>query len=222
LNLVRILVVEDNSITAQALKQDLNMVGYTVLLATSATSALNYIKSDSFDLMITDINLGDSLTNGINIVETLNKTKNTPVIFVTAYGDDELLEDIAMTDHSYYLSKPYDTDELLKVVKLTLYKHNLKNEIKANLSNNTIYDINNKVLYEGDKEIRLTAKESLFITLLSNRKNQIVSYDDIIKFVWDDEVVSPSTIRQLISRVREKLSYISIETHHGLGYRLKT
>jgi len=222
LSLANILVVEDNSITAQALKHDLTTVGYAVLLATSASAALNYVKNHSFDLMITDINLGDSLINGVDIVETLNKTKNTPVIFVTAYGDDALLEDIAHTDHAYYLSKPYDTDELLKIIKLTLYKHNQKNEIRANLTHNTIYDINNKLLYEGDKEIRLTPKESLFITLLSNRKNQIVSYADIMQFVWDDEVVSPATIRQLITRVREKVSYISIETHHGLGYRLKT
>jgi DNA-binding response OmpR family regulator len=222
LSLTNILVVEDNSITAQALKHDLNMAGYDVLLATSAVTALNYVKSHSFDLMITDINLGDSLINGIDLVETLNQIKNTPVIFVTAYGDDELLENIAMTDHSYYLSKPYDTDELLKVVKLTLYKYNLRNEIKATLSNNTIYDVNNKLLYEGDKEIRLTTNESLLITLLSNRKNQIVGNDDIAKFVWGDEHISPSAIRQLISRIREKLSYISIETHHGLGYRIKT
>lgn len=171
--------------------------------------------------MITDIDLNDSHTNGIDITKKLNKTKDTPVIFLTAQGDDELLENISMIDRSYYLSKPYKIDELLKIIKLMLYKYNPSSIKKVHLNDNTTFDINNKLLHQDDKEIKLTTKESLFVTLLSNQKNQIVSYDEIVEFVWENQPVSQTTMRQLASRVREKLSPISIETHHNLGYRLK-
>jgi len=221
LSKLNILVVEDNSITAKALEHDLKHAGYRVLLACCVSVALEYISNHSFDLMITDINLGDVNVNGIDLVKKLNKTKNIPVIYLTSHGDDDTLEDVAQTNHSYYISKPYDSDTLLKIIKLTINKYRINNIEKVYLSQNIIYDINNKVLYCSDKEIKLTEKENLFLSLLVHRKNQIVSADDIVEFVWSDEVVSSGSMRQLISRAREKLSLLTIETHHGEGYKLK-
>jgi DNA-binding response OmpR family regulator len=218
---VNILIVEDNSIMAKALKKKLKDGGYNVLVANSADVALKYIESHPFDLMITDINLEDEHVNGIDLVKKLNKTKSKPVIYLTAYGDDETLKSVSDTNHCYFLSKPYDSNQLLQIVKLTVYKYKLNNIEKVYLSENIIFDINNNILYKEDKEIQLTTKENLILTLLVYRKNQIVSNDDILQFVWQDELISPATMRKLISRMREKLDDITIETHHGLGYRLK-
>lgn len=218
---LNILVVEDDFIMAKALKNDLQSEGYNVLCAGTVSLALQYIKSHPFDLMITDINLGDEHLSGTDVVRELNRTKNRPVIYLTAYGDDETLQDVAQTAHTYYLSKPYDSDELLKIIKLTIYKYNINNIEKVDLSQNIIYDISNKILYYDDKEIQLTVKENLFLTLLVYRKNQIVSTDDIVQFVWNDEDIPQVSMRKLISRARQKLNFITIETHHGEGYRLR-
>ena len=218
---LNILVVEDDSIIAEALKNDLKSAGYNVLSASTVELALKYIESCPFDLMITDINLGDEHLSGIDIVRELNRTKNKPVIYLTAYGDDETLQDVSQTAHTYYLSKPYDSDELLKIIKLTIYKYNINNIEKVHLSQNIIYDISNKILYYDDKEIQLTVKENLFLTLLVYRKNQIVSTDDIVQFVWNDEAIHQVSIRKFISRARQKFDLLTIETHHGEGYRLR-
>ncbi len=218
---LNILVIEDNSITAKALKYDLKLAGYEVLLAYSAQEALEHIMHSAFDLLITDINLGDAYISGIDLVKTLNKTKNIPVIYLTGNGDDGTLEDVAETNHSYYVSKPYDSDALLKIIKLTINRYKMNNIEKVYLDKDIIYDMINRVIYYGDQEIKLTTKENLFLSLLFHRKNQIVSDYEISQYVWNDEEVSAGSMRQLISRVRAKLIPLSIETHHGEGYRLK-
>jgi DNA-binding response OmpR family regulator len=214
-------VVEDNSITAKALEYDLTSIGHRVLLAHSPDVALKYISNGAFNLMITDINLGDAYVNGIDLVKKLYLTKNIPVIYLTAHGDDETLEDVAETKHSYYISKPYDSESLLRIIKLTIirYKNNIVEKIYLN--KNVTYDMSNRILYCGGKEIKLTMKENLFLTLLVQRKNQVVSTYEIVEYVWNDEVVSQGSMRQLISRAREKFAPLIIETHHGEGYRLK-
>ncbi|MDO8453213.1 MAG: response regulator transcription factor [Sulfurimonas sp.] len=216
-----ILVIEDNSITTKALEYDLTNAGYRVLLAHSPDIALKYISKGTFDLMITDINLGDRNVNGIDLVKKLNLVKNIPVIYLTAHGDDETLEDVAETNHFYYMSKPYNSDSLLKIIKLAIiiYKNNLVEKIYLN--QNITYDMSNRILYCEGKEIKLTIKENLFLTLLVERKNQVVSTYEIVEYVWNKEVVSQGSMRQLISRAREKFAPLTIETHHGEGYRLK-
>lgn len=214
-------MIEDNSITAKALEHDLKSAGYKVLLAHSPHAALEHFKNSVFDLLVTDIHLGDEPLNGIDLVKILNKTKNIPVIYLTAYGDDEILEDVAETNHCYYISKPYDSGSLLKIIKLTINKYQMHNIEKVYLDQNIIYDMSNRVLYCGDKEIKLTMKENLLLSLLVHRKNQIVSTYEIVQHVWNDEEVSQGSMRQLISRAREKFNPLAIETHHGEGYRLK-
>jgi DNA-binding response OmpR family regulator len=214
-------VIEDNSITAKALQYDLKLVGYDVLVAFTAQEVLEYITYSTFDLLIADINLGDPSINGIDLVKILNKTKNIPVIYLTGNGDDGTLEDVAQTNHSYYVSKPYDSDALLKIVKLTINRYKMNNIEKVYLDKNIIYDMMNRVIYYNDKEIKLTSKENLFLSLLFYRKNQIVSDYEIAQYVWDDAEVSAGSIRQLISRARAKFIPLSIETHHGEGYRLR-
>jgi len=221
LNKLVILVIEDNSITAKALKYDLKLAGYEVLMAYTTHEALEHIANSTFDLLITDINLGDASMNGIDLVKTLYKTKNIPVIYLTGNGDDGTLEDVAQTNHSYYVSKPYDSDALLRIVKLTINKYRMNNIEKVYLDKNIIYDMINKVIYYNDKEIKLTLKENLFLSLLFYRKNQIVSDYEIAQYVWNDEEVSAGSMRQLISRARAKFIPLSIETHHGEGYRLR-
>jgi DNA-binding response OmpR family regulator len=221
LSKLNILVVEDNTITAKALEYDLVSAGHSVLLAHSPDAALQYISIGAFDLMITDINLGDTAINGIELVKKLDPIKNIPVIYLTAYGDDETLEDVAETNHSYYISKPYDSESLLRIIKLTIKKYKINQIEKVYLTQNITYDMSNRILCCGDKEIKLTIKENLFLTLLVQRKNQTVSICDIIEYVWEDEVVSGGSIRQLISRAREKFAPLIIETRYGEGYRLK-
>lgn len=218
---LKILVIEDNSITAKALEYDLKNAGYKVLLAFSSHAALEHILHSSFDLLITDINLGDAQMNGIDLVKTLNKIKNIPVIYLTSHGDDETLEDVAETNHSYYVSKPYDSQRLLKIIKLTINRYKINDIEKMYLTQDIMYDMSNKILYAYDKEIKLTMKENLFLDLLVHKKNQIVSTYEIAQYVWNDEEVSQGSMRQLISRAREKFVPLSIETHHGEGYRLK-
>jgi len=221
MNKFSILIVEDNSITAKALQFDIKEAGYEVSCVYTVQEALSYIQNHHFDILITDINLNHETITGIDIVKKLNLIRQTPVIYLSAYGDDETLQEIAQTNHSYYLSKPYDSQELIKLIKLISYKYKGNNIDRIYLNKDIIFDKNNRVLIVKDKEIKLTQKENLFLTLMLYRKNQLVSIDDLIEFVWNNEEVSKSNMRQFISRAREKLDVLEIQTYHGHGYKLK-
>ncbi len=179
-----ILIVEHDFIAAKRLKHELSLAGYKVLVANSAAIALHYIEQHFFDLMITDIHLDLENMDCINLVKKLNKKTNTPTIYLTSYHDDELFENIAMTNHSYYLTKPCNIDTLIHTIRFTICKHNLNNTEKTYLNHNTTYDMTNKLLTQEEKEIKFTVKENLFLMLLIYRKNQIVSSDEIMQFIW--------------------------------------
>ena len=227
LSKLNILVAEEKSLRSNNLKNYLLSVNrgggekLNAFFAYTAARALEYIENQDFHLLITDIYIDGKEFTGIDLVKRLNQIKSTPVIYLTDSNDEEVLRSIAQTSHSYFLSRPCNYEELLKIIKLTTYKYKSQNIVKVSLAQNIVYDITNRTLYSDSQEIKLTVKENLFLSLLFYRKNQIVNTEDIILFVWNCEKVSLGNMRQLICRAREKLSLLNIETLHGEGYRLK-
>ncbi|MCX6051602.1 MAG: response regulator [Campylobacterales bacterium] len=107
---LNILVAEEKSVNSKNLKNYLKYANgggeYNVFFAHTIEIALSYIQNQPFDLVITDIHLGHTHLTGIDLVKKLNQTKNIPVIYLTDSDDDddEVLESIAQTNHSYFLS----------------------------------------------------------------------------------------------------------------------
>lgn len=124
---VNILIVEDDKILAMGLKQKLEEFGYQVTdLASSSSEAIESVKKTQPDLILMDIVLKGDI-DGIDTAKYIVNLYDIPVIYLTAYADDEILEKAEKTCPFGYILKPYKDDELKANIKMALYKHKAKN-----------------------------------------------------------------------------------------------
>lgn len=215
--ITKILIIEDEIIVALDIKSALINLGYEVTsIATNHIEALENIKKNQPDIILTDINLENSI-DGIDTVIEIQKTKNIPVIYLTAFSDDDTINRAIQTNPVGYLLKPFQTNELKSTILLAIYKskqtvtQTTYNKYKY-LGNNYFYDEENKKLYFKEVEIKLTQKESILLDILYKEKGKVVPFEAIEYLIWEDASVSDSTLRTLIYRLRSKLEYKLIET----------
>ncbi|WP_445630587.1 ATP-binding protein [Nostoc sp. DSM 114167] len=128
----KILVVEDEAIVAKDLQYRLNKFGYIVpAIASSGEEAINIAIEISPDLVLMDIKLKGSM-DGIEAAEEIYKRLDIPVIYLTAYADENTLERAKITEPFAYLLKPFKERELQTNIEITLTKHGLEKQLKVN------------------------------------------------------------------------------------------
>lgn len=127
---VRVLVVEDEAIIAKDLQWRLEGMGYEVpYVAASGEEAVAKTLELSPDLVLMDIMLLGTM-DGIEAADRIRSQANIPIIYLTAYADDEILERAKITEPFGYLVKPIGDRELHSNIEITLYKHNLDERLK--------------------------------------------------------------------------------------------
>ncbi|MBU7586633.1 MAG: response regulator [Nostoc sp. TH1S01] len=127
-----ILVVEDESIVAKDLQNRLRKFGYTVqAIASSGQEAINKAVEISPDLVLMDIRLKGQM-DGIQAAEEIHKYLDIPIIYLTAYADENTLERAKITEPFGYLLKPFKERELKTNIEIALTKHKLEKELKRN------------------------------------------------------------------------------------------
>lgn len=138
----RILVVEDESIAALSLKENLENFGYEVTgIAASKEEALKEIEEELPDLVLLDINL-DEKEAGIEVGRQLLKEKDLPVIFLTAYADKETISKAREALPYGYIVKPYVENELWAAIEMAIHKHTAdKRQRELHLLKDKFYSI---------------------------------------------------------------------------------
>lgn len=128
----KILVVEDEAIVAKDLQHRLIKFGYTVpAIVSSGEEAINKAVEISPDLVLMDIKLKGSM-DGIEAAEEIYKRLDIPVIYLTAYADENTLRRAKITEPFAYLIKPFKERELQINIEITLTKHGLERQLKVN------------------------------------------------------------------------------------------
>jgi len=128
--LSKILIVEDEAIVANDIKETLKSLGYSVSgIAKSGELALEKIKETHPDLVLMDIHLAGQM-DGIKTAGRVHVLYNIPVIYLTANVDKALLDRAKVTEPYGYVIKPFDERELHSVIEIALYKHRIEREIK--------------------------------------------------------------------------------------------
>lgn len=123
-----ILVVEDESITAMDIKHKLERLGYKVLaIESSGRKAIERTRELKPDLILMDIILKGEI-DGIDAAARIHGDFDIPIIYLTAYFDDMILERAKLTDPYGYIIKPFSDGELKSAIEIALYKHALKLE----------------------------------------------------------------------------------------------
>ncbi|NRB65161.1 MAG: response regulator transcription factor [Saprospiraceae bacterium] len=189
----RILLVEDEENIRDVVKFNLELEEYEVVAAVSGKEAMKYFKEQHFDLIILDVMLPE--VDGFQICEQIRLTNmDVPIIFLTAKdaSQDRILGLKKGGDD--YLTKPFVLEELLLRVN-----NLIKRTSKAPENSPELYSFGdnsvNFITYEAQgntREFTLTKKEAMLLKLLVDRRNEVVSRQQILQSVWGYDVY-PST-----------------------------
>lgn len=118
----RVLIVEDEIITAMGIKNLLEKEGYQVSeLTLSGPEAIERAEQDRPDLVLMDIRMEGGMT-GIEAAEKIHSRFGIPIIFITGYADKEIKENAIKTGAAAYLEKPLDLNRLISVIESVLKK----------------------------------------------------------------------------------------------------
>lgn len=219
---MKIALVEDEVDLSNLIKLYLEKENYEVVQLFHGMDAINYIANNNqIHLWILDIMLGDDIS-GYDIIKKIREIDaSVPVIFTSA-RDQDLDKIIGLELGSDdYITKPYSPKELVLRVN-----NIIKRVYKENEANSLIYldykiDTSRRLVYENNKEIKLTTLEYDLLLLLLNNKNKSFSRDEILNDVWgDDYFGSDRVVDDLIRRLRRKMKKLNINTVYGYGYRL--
>lgn len=215
----KILFVEDEKKIREHLTNTLKYLVEEVREASSGVEGLQVLNEFSPDIIITDLEMPEM--NGIEFIKEIRKTdRNICIIVLTAYTDKEYLLELIDMHIEHYIVKPMNFEKLLDVLqnceKTILEQKNIQHLLPLDYS----YDEDKKILTYKNELIKLTKKEILFLELLFKNSFRIVSYDEINLHVWEESVMTESSIRSLVKNLRRKLPVDLIENLSGVGYKL--
>lgn len=217
----KILIIEDDKLLAQELKELLENAGYQPIILESFQEITKNILKQNADLILLDINLPDN--NGQLLLKEIRKKSNIPVIMVTS-RDTETDEVISMSSGADdYITKPYNPTILLLRIEAIL-KRTQNEPQKIEYKNMKIDKSKSQIICE-DKVIVLSRNEILMLEYLLKNQGKIVSREEIMSYLWEsEEFVDDNTLTVNISRLRSKLEIVGlknvIETRRGQGYIL--
>lgn len=135
----RILIIEDEPLIQEHLKQCLETIDYEVLnMIDNAQEAIDYLKesNDDVDIVLLDINLNDEL-DGIDLANIIKNEYGMPFMFVTSYTDDKTIERAKHTGPIGYIVKPFTTEDLKSNLEIALF--NYQKEIQESITSDFIY-----------------------------------------------------------------------------------
>lgn len=220
---MRILVIEDEVLLADSIRSLLMKKGFDVDVAYDGESGNEYAELGIYDLLILDIMLPKM--DGYEIARRIRaKHLGTPILMLTARSEIEDRIKGLNCGADYYLTKPFDTRELLACINALLRRQGAQvNEITYG---NTSLDLSSAMLICGKNRVRLSAKEFEIMRFLLQSGGRILSKEAILAKVWGyDSNAVENHVEVYIGFLRKKLASIGsnlrIEAIRRLGYQLE-
>lgn len=188
--MLKILLIEDEFIIAKDIKSLLSKNDYaTVDAARNYTEAKNLFLNNSFDLIISDINLND-IKDGIEIITEFSKTKIIPVVYLTAYSDFDIVSKAEKTIPYAYILKPYNDNQLIATINLAILNFKKQEHPIPESEENT-----------SKLELLTSREKEILITLSSGKLSKEIAV--LLN-------ISPYTVEQHKKNIRKKLNLTTI------------
>ena len=226
MNKTKILIVEDEFIVALELKTELEKLNCHVIdMVHTQKDVLNAISKSTPDIIMMDIKLGKN-ENGIDIVKEIQKKQNIPILYLTAFSDDDTMNRAFSTNPIGYIIKPFKIQELRTNIQLAMYKLSQSeispiNKDYVPLGEEFYFDMKNRQLYYRENFIKLGKKEQHLLALLVEANHAQVPFSNLEEAIWNGNDTSTSALRTLVYRLKGKLGNNIIEVTYGYGYNLK-
>lgn len=229
----KILVVDDEDRIRRLLKMYLEREGYTTEEAENGDEALELALANDYDLILLDLMMPG--IDGVEVCRQLREKKATPVIMLTAKGEEANRVQGFEVGTDDYIIKPFSPREVVLRVKALLRRSSstsfLKTETKAKnvivFSHLTIDHDAHRVTADG-KEVSLTPKEYELLYFLARTPDKVYDREQLLKEVWQYEFFGDlRTVDTHVKRLREKLNKVSqdaakmIVTVWGVGYKFE-
>ncbi len=220
---MKILVIEDETLLAQSIRAVLEQKGFEVETVYDGETGAEYALTGIYDLLILDVMMPGM--NGFEVAKTVRaKRCAVPILMLTALGgiDDRIRGLNSGAD--YYLTKPFDTRELLACINALLRRQG--SQVDELRFGNTGLDLATSLLVCGEKSVRLSAREFDVMRLLLQSGERIVSKEVILARVWGYESNAVENhVEVYVGFLRKKLraigSDLRIEAIRRLGYHLE-
>lgn len=222
----KILIVDDDINICELLRLYLEKDGFETVVANDGEQAVDYATRYTPDLILLDIML--PRLDGWQVCRQIRKTLDTPIIMLTAKGEtfDKILGlELGADD---YVTKPFDTKEVIARVKAVLRRtnDNEKNDVQEVKFNKLKINLTNYELEVDGKIIDTPPKELELIYHLASNPNRVYTRDQLLDEVWGFDYYGDSrTVDVHVKRLREKLENISpewtLKTVWGVGYKFE-
>ena len=220
---MKILVMEDEVLLADSLKTLLERKGFEVECVYDGESGKEYAELGVYDLLILDVMMPK--LDGYQVARRVRAARcGTPILMLTARsGVEDRIEGLN-AGADYYLTKPFDSRELLACVNALLRRQGA--EVNELVLGNTALDLGSCMLLCGEKSVRLSAKEFDVMRFFLQSKNSVLSKEMILARVWGFESNAVENhVEVYVGFLRKKLqkigSNIRIEAIRRLGYHLE-
>ena len=217
-----ILLVDDDQRLRDLLKDYLQEKKLNIFTCQDFAEAKEVLKFFVFDLIILDrmMPTGD----GVDLISFIKTKSNTPIIMLTAMGEDENKIRGLKTGSDDYVTKPFEPEELyLRIINLlNLYENINQSELRIYFGE-YIFDNKTQALKKNENEIYLTEGENNLLIKLINKRNNLVSREELADTEFDESELRKVDVG--ITRLRQKIEKIPkqpqfIKTIRGKGYML--
>ena len=223
---IRILVVDDDPQTLRTVRDALRKAGYAPIVAGDPKEVAGLMEKHKPHLVLLDLVLPG--VDGIELMQELSKTSNAPVIFLSAYGQDEVIARAFDSGAADYMVKPFSPTELGARIRAAMRKRAdagpaepTEPYVQGEL---TIHYTGRGVTVAGQR-VRLTDTEYRLLVELSIHAGQVVTYDHLLQRVWSPSHTDLRPLRAAVKNLRRKLgddagnpTYLFNEAR--VGYRL--
>ena len=231
----KVLMIDDDEVIAASTAEYFNMFDVKTAYVTSFEDAVAFLESNTVFLLLLDINLGEK--SGFDLCKKVRENYDMPILFVSARtSDDDVLIALNIGGDDY-IKKPYTLSILLAKVKTILARYekaasqvaqtsgNAPVAPSYNISQDITLDTNtHKLMVRGVAQSLKDMEYKLLLYLIVNR-GRVVTKDELLKNVWEDEFTGEGTIAVHIRHLREKTEDDPkdpkiIKTIWGVGYIL--
>lgn len=219
----KILIIEDDRAIAELERDYLEINNFECDIAANGADGLQKALDTDYSLIVLDIML--PMMDGFEVITSLRKKKQTPVIFLSAKSEDiDKIRGLGLGADDY-MTKPFSPGELVARVKAHIARHDILTNGKTDVITRRSLTINKDAhtVTVGEKEVTLTAKEYDLLLFLAENPNRAFSKDLLFDRIWGmDAIGDVSTVTVHIQRVRDKIETDGekfIETVWGVGYK---
>ena len=246
----KVLMIDDDEVIAQSTAEYFNMFDIKTAYVIGFEEAVDFLEKEQVSLLLLDINLGDK--SGFELCKRVRENYDMPILFISARtSDDDMLTALNIGGDDY-IKKPYTLNILLAKIKAILSRYEKAKEMAEYVAGNQksgdasigmklqtdredgciklteeiVLDTNVHEIKRADIQISLKAMEYKMLLYLLKNRNRVVTKEELLKNVWNDEFIGEGTLSVHIRHLREKIEADPknpeiIKTIWGVGYMIE-